>query len=127
MKKGILIIGKPQSGKSRLASLLMSDKEFIIINGRQDLVNNNFLFSLCKKSTEFIFIDDFNIKLNDMYFLINIIDKVNVGKPYEKSFTINPKIIVSISLINSDNLDLTYLSEYFEIFELKNLLNLNKY
>jgi hypothetical protein len=122
MKKGILIIGKQFSGKSRLANLLMANNKSVIINGRNELMKCNFLFGDCNKDTEVIFIDDLDINKNDLLAFTNIIDSISVYKQYHNVFKINPKIIISICLNNCSELNINYLSRFFEIFELKNVL-----
>ena len=122
MKKGILILGKSFSGKSRLANSIIGNRKHIILNGRADLRGNRFIYSDCNKDTEVIFIDDLDLTKNNLDSFINAISEgVEVDKKHERSFKINAQIIISICIKSSELPNIHSLARRFEIFQLKNL------
>lgn len=119
-KKGILLIGNINVGKSRLANIIMDDKKLVIINGRDhELFNHNFMFSNCNIDTEIIHIHDLLDYKNKLELFFNLItDGVEVDKRGQKSFTIYPQIIISISCEMSDLNITPSLERRFDIFQL---------
>jgi hypothetical protein len=119
MNKGIILIGKPNTGKSRLARLLMAGKNSVTINGRDnDFYKNPFIWSACEKNTEVIHIDDLN-ELRKLEILMNAItEPICVNKRGLAPFYIHPRIIISIT---GDMISFPYgvsIDRRFDIFEL---------
>lgn len=119
-KKGILLIGNINVGKSRLANIIMDGKKQVTINGRNtDLFKYRGMFSNCERDTEIVHIDDLLKFKNQLPLFFNMItDGVEVDKQAQKAFSIFPQIIISINCKMKD-LELTpSLIRRFDIFQL---------
>lgn len=132
MKKGIILIGKANTGKSRLAKLLMAGKKVVSLNGRSnDLFKSHFTFMTCENDTEAIHFEDLLNYNEHLPRLFNFItDGIVVDKKHQKPFTIFPQIIVTINT-SIANLEISKSLEHrFDIFELsacnQNYYPLNK-
>lgn len=100
MKKGILIIGERESGKSFLSQLLASgfSKEYVSnLPGRfKELFKQKFPFLGCHKNTKIIIIDDVTsekIIKNMSTVILN--EKLLFQIPERGYCSINPKIIIN--------------------------------
>lgn len=120
MKKGILLIGQRETGKSRIAKLLMDGKKQASFIGREPKIfDNRFFFSDCEKDTEVVYIDDLSNHKRQLEEFFNVItDGLTIDKKCKTPFKIHPQIIISIDCSISD-LEITKsLERRFDIFEL---------
>lgn len=119
LKKGILLIGTIDVGKSMLANIIMDGKKQITINGRDNhLLESLFMFSDCSIDTEIIHIDDLlDLKKLELFFNA-ITNGVEVDKRGQKSFTIYPQIIISINCKMKDLEFTASLTRRFDVFQL---------
>lgn len=95
-KKAILIIGDPNTGKTKLSLEIVFGKKHITINGRQKISVNNFTFSECDLDTEYVIIDDYDFKLNnieDLFYCIT--DGFQLNKQCHNPRYINPIFIIN--------------------------------
>ncbi len=119
MKKAILLIGPPRSGKSRLANLMVKGKKHVVLNGKSFKINDKFGFKYLQKDTEVIIIDDLKIKKHTIGSLYPLLSGINVNVQYAEPFIINPLIIITTDSITMDNLPIGASFEYrFDVFEL---------
>lgn len=116
IKKAILLLVPPKSGKSRLAELFCKDKKCVRIHGRKIKLSNPFCFSECEKDTEVVLIDD--VKYAEDYFSI-ITEGITVNKKMQAPFTIYPQIIITSEKDSVENLTGGSYTRRFDIFELK--------
>jgi hypothetical protein len=101
-KKIIIIIGKPESGKTLKAKEIASlyNKENVTwIDGRtlDNKHSSHFYWHRCNLNTELVIIDDFKdvSNIDKLYSLIA--DGVVVEKRFQDPFKIHPKIIIGCS------------------------------
>ncbi|MHB1278264.1 MAG: hypothetical protein ACYC1Q_07690 [Bacteroidia bacterium] len=97
MKKGIIITGPPESGKSTKAREIASQfpQECVTwISGRDNGLNSRFAFRDCTEKTECIIVDDINDTKKLELFIGAITGSILVNKPYQHAFEIKPKIIL---------------------------------
>lgn len=120
MKKGIILIGLPDTGKSRIANLLTAGKKHITIDARNtNLLDDRFTYSYCETDTQVIIFDDLLNFKNQLEKLFNLVtDGVLVDKKGKKSFIIFPQIIVTINGAFSDLKMGASLERRFDVFEL---------
>jgi ABC-type microcin C transport system duplicated ATPase subunit YejF len=101
-KKIIIIIGKPESGKTLKAKEIASlyNKENVTwIDGRtlDNKRSSHFYWSRCNLNTELVIIDDFKDVSNIDKFYSLIVEGVVVEKRCQAPFKIHPKIIIGCS------------------------------
>ena len=119
MKKGIIIIGAPNTGKSRIARLFLDGKKHISLDARNiNLFKDKFLYSFCEEYTEVIHFEDLH-SIKSIELLFNAVtDGVTVDKKGKSPFVIKPLILVTLTGSLSD-LELgASLESRFDIFEL---------
>ncbi len=123
-KKGTLIIGDSDKGKTWLVNSFTDGLKCLKIDGRQKKVSDNhFAFSGANKDTEIIFIDDYLFGKGGFEPLYTLIQYgVTVNKRYYGPFLIHPKIIVTCDCNMSDIKEISLLNHFFNAFELKGCL-----
>lgn len=97
MKKAIILVGEPRTGKSRCAQIIAECAgNWIEIDGTstKEILENHFIFQQCEKDTQTIIIDNCHPKLNYESFF-NLLDSLKVEKKGQEAFTINPRFIFS--------------------------------
>lgn len=116
MKKGILLIGPSESGKSRMADHFCTGRNSAILYGKQfNVLKNHYNIN---NNTEVLVIDDICINKTPIDWFFSLIRKG--VKVYQKNVPISvifPKIIISAvgSMVDIPK----GTDKYFDIFELK--------
>jgi len=129
MKKGILIIGKNESGKTFLSKHLASGcaSEFIeFFQGRYNqMVNSSFPFNGCHIEAKIIIIDDVTSELTLDKFVKIISEQkgIVVERRGMESFTINPIIIINCDEKLRQKVIKKFDSKYSEFFQLIDTTN----
>jgi energy-coupling factor transporter ATP-binding protein EcfA2 len=98
MKKIKLIIGKRGSGKSTIATALVSslnDNEKIFLNEAH--LKSPFGFSECSEKTKVVIIDELHTPEHILTLIFSSIEGIIVNKQSKKPFEIHPEIIIVFS------------------------------
>lgn len=102
MKKGLIFIGKAESGKSRTAQQIRNyyGDSAVYLDGRQFKMSNNFLLGSCTEATKVVIIDELHPKFPLEYFYNILTGKLLVNKKNRMPFEIEiDKLII---ILDSD-------------------------
>lgn len=126
MKKGILIVGKRESGKSWLSKILTSEmpKEDVYrIHGRskKDHLKDDLKYCLCNENTSVFFVDDVKyIEILNVYANAVKNQSVTIMSLNKSIIEINPRIIINCDEELMDEILEDFDSKYSDYFKLIN-------
>lgn len=95
MKKVKIIIGKNNSGKSRIADAMVcsiNDSEKSLILGSD--IRNPFCFSKCNENTKVVIIENLQMPAYLIGLVFATVDGLMVDRQSKKLFVIHPEIII---------------------------------
>ena len=94
MKKGTIIIGPANSGKTLDSRSISSKFDHIRFFDGNSSLKSPFAFSSCSKETELVVIDELKNLDEIEAFYSHISKGILVNKPQEESFVIHPEIVI---------------------------------
>lgn len=126
-KKGLIILGKENTGKSMLARVITSGyqkEEVILIDGRnKNFLDNKFTFHRVTERTKVILIDDLHPSIKTERLFEFIAGDLEVNRKGKASITVNlgavQLIVTSTGELSKINLTNSIIRR-FEIIEVKN-------
>ncbi len=119
--KHLLIIGPPASGKTKLANKIAAEyqeNEVYYFNMHRKKNVPIFFFDNCTENTKLIIVD--NIKsFTQLGLFYNLSERLEVDRPGQSTFTINPRIICISTFITEADIifDATF-NHRFEVIDL---------